>query len=212
MKTLLGIVLVLVSAGAALAAIQTPFQGGAQAPASKAAAPARTDADIVRAQKPAYPLDTCVVSGKKLDAQAVDHVVEGRLVRLCCANCKDGAAKAAATWTKRLDDAVIAAQKPAYPLSTCPISGEKLGAKGEPVDVVHDNKLVRLCCSGCTKPFRGDPAAAMQKVDKAWIDAQLATYPLETCPVSDEKLGSMGEPLNVLYGTKLVRLCCSGCR
>jgi hypothetical protein len=180
-----------------------------QAAPVPAAAP--TEAEIVRAQKPAYPLDTCVISGKKLDDKALDVVIDGRLVRLCCPNCKAGAEKDKAATFAKIEAGVVAAQKASYPLTTCPISGEKLGSMGDPVDVVHGTKLVRLCCSSCKKGLEKDPAAALAKVDKAWIDAQLATYGLETCPVSDEKLGSMGEPLNVLYGTKLVRLCCKGC-
>ena len=34
---------------------------------------------------------------------------------------------------------------------------------------------------------------------------------LKTCPVSGEELGKMGEPVNYLYGTTLVRLCCKDC-
>ena len=29
--------------------------------------------------------------------------------------------------------------------------------------------------------------------------------------MSGETLGSMGEPVEVLYGTQLLRLCCKGC-
>lgn len=36
-------------------------------------------------------------------------------------------------------------------------------------------------------------------------------YPLDVCPVSGEKLGSMGEPLVLAYEGREVRLCCKGC-
>jgi type II secretory ATPase GspE/PulE/Tfp pilus assembly ATPase PilB-like protein len=153
-----------------------------------------------------------VISGKKLDAKAIDVVVDGRLVRLCCPDCKSGLEKDKAAAFAKIDAGVIAAQKASYPLTTCPISGEKLGGMGEPVNVVQGTKLVKLCCNNCKKGLEKDPAAALAKVDKAWIDAQLPSYGLETCPVSGEKLGGMGEPVNVLYGTKLVRLCCSSCK
>jgi hypothetical protein len=184
-----------------------------ETPKQSAPAPvaAPSEAEIVKAQKPAYPLDACVVSGKKLDAKAIDVVVDGRLVRLCCSNCKGGLEKDKAAAFAKIDAGVIAAQKDAYPLATCPVSGEKLGGMGEPANVVHGTKLVRLCCSSCKKGFDKDPAASLAKVDKAWIDAQLPSYGLDTCPVSGEKLGGMGEPVNVLYGTKLVRLCCKSC-
>lgn len=40
---------------------------------------------------PPYPLDTCVVSGEKLDSMggAYDVEVDGRTVKLCCAGCED---------------------------------------------------------------------------------------------------------------------------
>jgi type II secretory ATPase GspE/PulE/Tfp pilus assembly ATPase PilB-like protein len=210
MKILIAVTLAAaVALGAALPETQAE-KAGAKAQATPTAAP--TEAEVVRAQKPSYPLDTCVVSGHKLDDKAIDVVVDGRLVRLCCADCKATAEKDKAAWMAKVDAAVIVAQKPAYPLATCPISGEKLTSKGEGFDVVYGTRLVRLCCQNCKPAFDKDPTAAMAKVDKAWIEAQLPTYPLETCPVSGEKLGGMGEPVNVLYGTKLIRLCCKSCK
>ncbi|MCK6479187.1 MAG: hypothetical protein L6R43_03260 [Planctomycetes bacterium] len=46
----------------------------------------------------------------------------------------------------------------AYPLDTCPVSGEKLGSMGDPVVVKHGDVEVRLCCRGCLKAFDADPA------------------------------------------------------
>lgn len=45
----------------------------------------------------------------------------------------------------------------AYPLDTCPVSGEKLGSMGDPVVVDHGGVEVRLCCRGCLKAFNADP-------------------------------------------------------
>jgi len=208
MKMILGFTIAcFLALGAAL-----PASGTAQTAAKPQAAPATADADIIRAQKPSYPLDTCPESGHKLDDKAIDVVVDGRLVRLCCADCKGAAAKQAGAWIAKVDAGVIAAQKPTYPLQVCPVSEAKLGTMGEPVDVVVGTKLVRLCCNDCMVMLKKDPSAAMAKVDKTWIEAQVPTYPLTTCAVSDEKLGSMGEPVDVLYGTKLVRLCCKSCK
>jgi bacterioferritin-associated ferredoxin len=41
----------------------------------------------IAAQKPGYPLDTCVISGEKLGDSAVDTVIGSRLVRTCCGKC-----------------------------------------------------------------------------------------------------------------------------
>lgn len=45
---------------------------------------------VVARQKSSYPLDTCVISGKKLGAdgkEPVDYVFANRLVRFCCKGC-----------------------------------------------------------------------------------------------------------------------------
>lgn len=36
-------------------------------------------------------------------------------------------------------------------------------------------------------------------------------YPLETCIVSDEALGSMGEPVVLVHEGQEVKFCCKGC-
>lgn len=42
----------------------------------------RLDRAVIEEQKPDYPLTTCVVSGKMLGKEAIDHVVANQLVRL----------------------------------------------------------------------------------------------------------------------------------
>jgi YHS domain-containing protein len=106
---------------------------------------------------------------------------------------------------------IVAEQLPFYPLGTCVVSGEELGSMGDPIDFVHEGRLVRFCCSMCEEPFAKDPAKYLTMVDVAVIEAQLEGYPLETCPISGMKLGGMGEPHDHVEGTRLVRFCCEGC-
>ena len=110
-----------------------------------------------------------------------------------------------------VDEKLIEAQSGSYPLETCPVSGDKLGSMGEPVDALAGHRLVKLCCPGCRAELDADPAAAVEKVDAAIIAAQKPDYPMETCPVTGAKLGSMGEPVDRVVGGTLVRLCCPGC-
>ena len=51
--------------------------------------------------------------------------------------------------------------------------------------------------------FVAGPAVAENRVGDVW--------PLDTCVVSGEKLGGMGEPLVKLEGGREVRFCCAGC-
>ena len=175
---------------------------------------AAREAAIVAAQLPSYPLDVCVISGEPLDAMGspTNVVVEGRLLRTCCGTCARKAKDQAAALIAKVDAAVIAAQGPSYPLEVCPISGQELGSMGDPHELVHGTRLVRLCCEGCVGGFEKKTKAVMAKIDEALIAAQVETYPLDTCFVSGEPLDANGGPLDFLYGTELVRLCCKGCK
>jgi YHS domain-containing protein len=53
-----------------------------------------------------------------------------------------------------------------YPLTTCVVSGEKLGEMGAPVVTNYKGTEVRFCCSGCVKKFNADPDKYLAKLDK----------------------------------------------
>ena len=98
-----------------------------------------------------------------------------------------------------------------YVLDHCIISGEKLGGMGDPVVKVYDGREVKFCCNGCVKPFEKDQAKNFKKIDDAIAASQNAAYPMETCVVTGEKLGKMGDPVEYVYHNQLVRFCCKGC-
>jgi len=142
----------------------------------------------------------------------VDFVHEGRFVRFCCGMCEGKFLEAPAKYVAKIDAAVIDAQLDSYAMDKCPISGMKLGGMGEPYNHVHGTRLVRFCCEGCLPKFASDPEAALAKIDAALIEAQKANYPHTMCPVtSNLAIDAMGEPFDILYGTRLVRLCCEAC-
>lgn len=97
-----------------------------------------------------------------------------------------------------------------YPLENCLVSGEKLGSMGEPQVLIHEDREFRFCCKGCEKDFRKDAAGFVAKFDAAW--KKVKPYPLKTCLVSGEELGSMGKPVGFVYQGREIRLCCKGCR
>ena len=178
--------------------------------ATASAQAARSDADVIAAQKPSYPLTTCVVSGEALGGGTmapIDIVHEGRLVSFCCKGCTKDFNKDPAAYLAKIDAAVVAAQKAAYPLSTCPVSGEALDE--HPIQMVYGTRLVELCCAGCKKDFAKTPGKFMQAVDAAYIEALSKTYPLTTCPISGEPLGD--KPVKTLHGVQLVEFCCNKC-
>ena len=123
------------------------------------------------AKKPEYPVDTCPVMDVPLDSKGkpVAIKVDGRDVKVCCQRCARAFRQDPAKYHAKLDDLIVAAQKDAYPLEACVVSGEKLGGMGEPVNYVHrdQNRLVRFCCAGCVDEFKKDPAKFLAKLDAA---------------------------------------------
>ena len=105
------------------------------------------------------------------------------------------------------------ATKENYPLDICIVSGNKLGAMGEPVLYNYRGREVRFCCSGCISRFEKDPKTYLKKMDEAIIAKELPIYPLDTCVVTGAKLGANKEgPVNYIYDNHLVRFCCAGCQ
>ena len=91
-------------------------------------------------------------------------------------------------------------KKPAEEI--CVVSGKALS--GSAVTVTHDGQELRLCCEKCQAKFEKDPAKYLQQL-------ALMTYPLETCVVSGEKLGSMGKPVMHTHEGNVVMFCCKRC-
>ena len=54
-----------------------------------------------------------------------------------------------------------------YPLTTCVVSGEKLGSMGKPFSYDHEGREVRFCCKNCVKDFKKEPAKYLKKLDDA---------------------------------------------
>lgn len=127
----------------------------------------KTDEQIIEEQLPSYPAGPCLISGEEMGGdmgEPINFVYEGRLFRMCCKMCKKMLLKTPEEYVAALNAAVIAEQSPGYPLEACPISGEKLGGMGEPVDYLYGTHLVRLCCKGCVRGIKKDPTAALEKI------------------------------------------------
>lgn len=56
-----------------------------------------------------------------------------------------------------------------YPLDTCIVSGEKLGADADmkPYSFVYKGQEIKLCCKGCLKDFDKEPATYLKKLAEA---------------------------------------------
>jgi YHS domain-containing protein len=71
----------------------------------------------------------------------------------------------------RADDSSAAGSTEAKPkpdmLTTCPVSGDKLGEMGKPYVFVYQGQEVKLCCPNCKKDFDKDPAKYLKKIEDA---------------------------------------------
>lgn len=161
-----------------------------------------------------YTLGTCPVTGQKLGSMGdpIIHDHNGREIRFCCSGCVAKFEKEAATYLEKIDEDMIEQQLAFYPVETCPVNGEKLGSMGDPINYVHNNRLVRFCCKGCFGMFAPNPAKFLEKLDRAAIEKQMPDYPLASCPVTGQKLDAMGKPVDIVVAGRLIRLCCEGCK
>ncbi len=162
-----------------------------------------------------YTLNTCAISGEALGSMgdAIVKVYDGREVKFCCSMCVPKFEKDLEASFANLDEQIIESQLPFYPTTTCVVSGEPLGGDdmSDPINMVHNGRLVRLCCRMCTKDFKANPEAYIAKLDEAVIAQQSVHYPLTACPISGEALGSMGDSIDVVYAGRLVKFCCMMC-
>lgn len=166
-----------------------------------------------------YMLTTCPISGGELGGMgdAIVKVYDGREVRFCCAMCLPKFEENQAASFEKIDAQIIASQLPYYPLTTCVVSDEGLNpvCEDDPtekqIDVVFNNRLVRLCCKGCEKDLKADPDRFLSRIDKAVIAQQRDNYPMDTCLISDEHLEE-GEIVEVVAGNRLFRFCCNKCK
>ena len=56
-----------------------------------------------------------------------------------------------------------------YPLTTCVVSDEKLGADPsmQPYVFTHEGREIKLCCKSCLKDFKKDTATYIKKIEAA---------------------------------------------
>lgn len=124
-------------------------------------------------EKADYPLDVCVVSGAKLGSmgEPYEYEHEGRRILLCCAGCVRAIENNPEKYLKKLDEAeekarVVETPIADYPFDVCVVSGEPLDEWGEPIDLVHENRLIRFCCPACVSDFEKDPEKYLKKLDE----------------------------------------------
>lgn len=155
----------------------------------------------------------CPVSGQKLGSMGKPIKVKlgQEDAFLCCKGCLGKQAKLE-HW-KTIQKNIAAAQQ------TCPIMGKPVNA--EMKYTVVGGQRVYVCCPPCIEKIQRDPATAINKVRVNYdryltksANAQAEALHIAAqriCPVSGQKLGSMGKPIKVQVGEEHVYVCCKGC-
>ncbi len=155
----------------------------------------------------------CPVMGEPLGSmgQPVKVQMGDQFAYLCCKGCV-GKQACAEHW-ETIQTRMAKAQ------GTCPIMGKPVTA--EMKSTVVEGQQIFVCCPPCIVKIQADPAAALAKVRAsytAFVSAENSAHSEHyrmmaqaICPVSGEKLGSMGDPVKTQMGEQDVYLCCKGC-
>jgi hypothetical protein len=156
----------------------------------------------------------CPVTGEAPGSmgEPVKIQVGKQIAYLCCRDCL-GQQLDATHW-KTIQANIAAAQ------GNCPIIGKAVTADMK--STVVNGQLIFVCCPPCIAKIQADPAAASTKVNASYVSSvagecqarseQLHIVAQGICPVSGEKPGSMGAPVNVRFGeNEIAFLCCRSC-
>ena len=107
----------------------------------------------------------------------------------------------------------------------CPVTGEELGSMGPPIPVTVSGRTIQVCCEACVAAVRRDPAEFFRRVDEeigsvsnqpgfnsSVVRRPRARASAQTnCPVTGERLGSMGPPIPVTVMGRTIEVCCDAC-
>lgn len=97
----------------------------------------------------------------------------------------------------------------------CPVTGAELGSMGPPVAVEVKGRTIWTCCDYCPPKVRTNPAKYLAKLpppppapDPKKV---LTAAEQKICPVTNLKLGSMGDPVLAEAEGRKVWTCCAAC-
>lgn len=117
-----------------------------------------------------YPLVNCPVTGAILGSmgEPIIERIDGREVRFCRSSCPEKFKSNPEEYSAKMDEAIVAAQSADYPLDVCVVSGEELGGDhGEPIDIVVENRMFRVCCKNCIGDIEAEPSEFTAVLDDA---------------------------------------------
>ena len=161
-----------------------------------------------------YTLETCAASGRPIDVKGTPQTVRfaGRELKFCCKGCADFVKKNPDKFLGKVDEQLIAQQKPIYPTDKCLVAGTPLTKNGKDTgtDVMVGNRLFRVCCGRCAAKVKAEPAKYAAQLDAKVLERAKKAYPMETCIVNPKRKLDAKAKATVIAG-RPVMTCCSGC-
>ncbi len=156
----------------------------------------------------------CPVTGEELGSmgEPLKVKVGEQVAFLCCKGCQ-GKELNAEHW-KTIQARMAKAQ------GICPIMEKPVDATMK--STVVNGQQVFVCCPPCIAKIQADVERSLKKVNASYVSFvtkerqaksdQLHATAQGICPVTGNKLGSMGAPIKVKVGEEEVAfLCCKGC-
>ena len=155
----------------------------------------------------------CPVTGEALGTmgEPIKVQVGEQIAYLCCAGCQSK--QIAAEHWQTIQANMAAAQ------GTCPIMEKPVTADMK--STVVNGQQVFVCCPPCIAKIQADPTTSLDNVNASYatyVKAEALAHSEHMqmmaqgiCPVTGEKLGSMGVPIKVQAGEETLFLCCKGC-
>ena len=165
------------------------------------------------AEGDAYPLSHCIVTGKDIShiKRPISYNYKGNDFKFFNMKALKKFKRSVRKYMHKMNEQIIKQQLAHYPMNKCVVSGELLD--NHSINIVHKNRLVRLCCKGCVKDFKKKAKSYITELDNIVIHHQKPHYSLTHCVVMDDEAlgGAMGEPIDFVHANHLIRFCCDGC-
>ncbi len=183
----------------------------------------------------------CPVTGEELGSMGppIPVTISGRTIQVCCEACVTAVRRDPAKYFRRVADEIgsgASQEDPELLLRSpsggqarvqrlCPVTGEELGSMGPPIPVTVSGRTIQVCCEACVAAVRRDPAKYFRRVadeigsvsNQPGFNSSVGPRPRarasaqSNCPVTGERLGSMGPPIPVTVMGRTIEVCCDAC-
>lgn len=164
----------------------------------------RTAVTVELANTGHYPLDVCIVTKQALTKDAIEFEAGGRKFRVADAKARAEIEKDPKPWVSKLDQASIEQQSPHCKFDRCPNCRGAFAANQDPIYVVADGLVLRVCGEACKTLRRSTSSRAGVSIRAELAHRTTRPYPAKACPVCDKPLDE--KAIWVQHGWSVVKV------